>query len=196
MPKLWSDTVDAHRREVRDAIVNATARLAAEHGPLNITMSQVAETTGIGRATLYKYFSSVEQILHAWHERQIDHHLALMSEIAARDVPPLQRLTAVLEAYAQVRRERASHGHRPHGPELIAFLHHDHHPSPAEHDLHALLCDLIAHAAAEGQVRADVAAAELTSFCLHSLDAASAAPSTAAKQRLVGVTLDALRPRT
>lgn len=196
MPKLWSDTVESHRREVRDAIVDATAHLAAEHGPLNITMSRVAEATGIGRATLYRYFSSVEQILHAWHERQIDHHLALISEIAARDVPPMQRLTAVLEAYARVRRQRASQDHQPHGPELVAFLHRDHHPSQAGRDLHALLRDLIAQAAQEGQVRSDVAADELTTFCLHAIDAAGAAPSAAATQRLVGVTLDGLRPTT
>lgn len=195
VPKLWSETIEAHRREVRDAIVDTTAQLATEHGPLNVTMSQVAEATGIGRATLYKYFPGVEQILHAWHERQVDHHIALVSEIAARDVPPMQRLSAVLGAYARVQRQRASHGHRPHGPELVAFLHRDHRLAPAEHQLHALLRDLIAQAAEEGQVRSDVGPDELTTFCLHALDAAGAAPSNAAAERLVGLTLDGLRPR-
>lgn len=195
MPKLWSETIEAHRREVRDAIVDATVHLATEHGPLNVTMSQVAAATGIGRATLYKYFSGVEQILHAWHERQVDHHLAVVSGIAARDVPPMRRLRDVLEAYAEVQRRRAGHGHRPHGPELIAFLHRDHHGAPAEQELHAILRDLIAQAAAEGQVRSDIAAEELTAFCLHALDAAAAAPSAAATDRLVGVILDGLRPR-
>ena len=39
-------------------------------------MSQIAEQTGIGRATLYKYFPDVEAILLAWHERQVTGHLA------------------------------------------------------------------------------------------------------------------------
>ena len=53
MPKLWTETIEAHRREVRDAILDAAASLVGEHGLLSVTMSQVAELTGIGRATLY-----------------------------------------------------------------------------------------------------------------------------------------------
>jgi AcrR family transcriptional regulator len=37
-------------------------------------MSQIAAETGIGRATLYKYFPDVEAILVAWHERQVAEH--------------------------------------------------------------------------------------------------------------------------
>src|SRR5262245_17513296 len=65
MPKLWSETITLHRREVRDAILDTTVALVAEHGLHAVTMSQIAEATGIGRATLYKYFPGVEAILHA-----------------------------------------------------------------------------------------------------------------------------------
>ena len=76
VPKLWTDTIQAHRREVRLAVLDVTAALVAEHGLRSVTMSQIAEKTGIGRATLYKYFPDVEAILLAWHERQITGHLA------------------------------------------------------------------------------------------------------------------------
>ena len=55
MPKLWTDTIQAHRREVRDAVLDATAALVGEHGLRAVTMSQIANKIGIGRATLYKY---------------------------------------------------------------------------------------------------------------------------------------------
>src|SRR5215207_2890737 len=32
MPRLWSDTIDAHRRDVRQALLDTTAALVAEHG--------------------------------------------------------------------------------------------------------------------------------------------------------------------
>src|SRR6266536_2860456 len=32
VPKLWNDTIEAHRRDVRDAIVDKTAALVAQHG--------------------------------------------------------------------------------------------------------------------------------------------------------------------
>src|SRR6266700_7593935 len=59
VPKLWKETIEAHRREVGDAILDTTAALVAEHGLRSVTMSQIAEETGIGRATLYKYFTNV-----------------------------------------------------------------------------------------------------------------------------------------
>src|SRR6266700_667337 len=98
MPKLWTQTVEEHRRAVRDATLDAAAALVAEHGLASVTMSQIAAETGIGRATLYKYFPDVEAILIAWHERQITRHLQHLAE--ARDAAdPGKQLVAVLEAY-------------------------------------------------------------------------------------------------
>ena len=71
VPKLWSETIESHRTAVREATLDTTAALVAEHGLRSVTMSQIAEHTGIGRATLYKYFPDVEAILVAWHERQV-----------------------------------------------------------------------------------------------------------------------------
>src|SRR5687768_15228972 len=97
MPKLWNDTIEAHRREVRDAILNTAAALAIEHGLLSVTMSQIAEATGIGRATLYKYFSGVEEILAAWHERQVRGHFEQLVTLRHRAGAAGERLAAVLE---------------------------------------------------------------------------------------------------
>jgi len=72
---LWDDTIESHRRAVRDTTLDAAAALVAEHGLASVTMSEIAERTGIGRATLYRYFPDVEAILLAWHERQVSSHL-------------------------------------------------------------------------------------------------------------------------
>src|SRR2546428_5126522 len=102
MPKLWNETIEAHRREVRDATLDTTAALVAEHGLRGVTMSAIAEKTGIGRATLYKYFPDVEAILLAWHERQITVHLGQLAEIRDRTDDPGQRIDAVLDADARL----------------------------------------------------------------------------------------------
>jgi AcrR family transcriptional regulator len=81
VPKLWNETIQTHRRDVRDAILDTTAALVFEHGLRAVTMSQIAEQTGIGRATLYKYFADVDAILHVWHARQITGHLRQLAEI-------------------------------------------------------------------------------------------------------------------
>ena len=191
MPRLWSETIEAHRQQVRGAILDTTAALVAERGLRSVTMSQIAEETGIGRATLYKYFPDVEAILLAWHQRQVAGHLEELAE--ARDQAGGDagaRLQAVLEAYARISHQ--SHHHR--GTGLAAFLHRDEQVAGAQRQLRDMIRDLLTEGAATGVFRDDVASEELTSYILHALTAAGTLPSRAAVRRLVGVILAGLRP--
>ena len=188
MPKLWNETIEAHRSEVRDATLNATAALVSEQGLLSVTMSQIAKATGIGRATLYKYFSSVEAVLAAWHERHVASHLEYLAEIRSQASDAGERLEAVLEAYALI-------SHQHHNTELAALLHRGEHVARAQRKLNDLIRDLITEAAETGYIRGDVAPNELASYCLYALAAASSLPSKAAVRRLVTVTLAGLHPR-
>ena len=190
MPRLWTETIEGHRREVRQAILDTTAALASEHGVLAVTMSQIAEEAGIGRATLYKYFPDVEAILMAWHDRQVTGHLEQLEGLVDRPGSAATRLEAVLEAYALLSR----HGNGGHHGELGEFLHRDEQLAPAQQRLTTLLGDLIAAAAQAGDLRDDIVSSELASYCLHALAGARALPSKAAVHRLVGVTLAGLRP--
>jgi AcrR family transcriptional regulator len=189
VPRLWNDTIRAHRAAVNDAILTTTAALVAKHGLRSVTMSQIAEQTGIGRATLYKYFTDVEAILAAWHERQIAAHLQQLTELRDQAGDAGQRLNAVLEAYALISHD--THGH--HDSELAAILHRDEQVTRAQHQLRDMIRDLLTEAVATGEVRNDVAPDELASYCLHALAAAGSLPSKAAVQRLVTVTLAGLR---
>jgi AcrR family transcriptional regulator len=187
VPRLWNESIEAHRRAVRDATLDTTAALVAKHGLRSVTMSQIAEEAGIGRATLYKYFSGVEAILVAWHERQVTGHLEYLAEVRNQAGDAGERLEAVLEAYAFI-----SHEH--HGTELGALLHRGEHVFRARQQLTGLIRDLLTDAAETGNVRDDVAPDELASYCLHALAAASSLPSKAAVRRLVTVILAGLRP--
>jgi AcrR family transcriptional regulator len=190
VPKLWNETIEAHRKQVREAILSTAAALVAAHGLRSVTMSQIAEEAGIGRATLYKYFKDVEAILLAWHERQITGHLEQLAEIRDQAGDPSERLEAVLEAYALISHETRGH----HDTELAAFLHRDEHLARARQHLVEMIRDLLAEAARSGDIRDDVAPDELASYCLHALAAAGSLPSTTAVRRLVTVTLAGLQP--
>ena len=189
VPRLWNDTIRAHRAAVNDAILATTAALVAKHGLRSVTMSQIAEQTGIGRATLYKYFPDVEAILAAWHERQIAARLQQLTDLRDQAGDAGQRLNAVLEAYALISHD--THGH--HDSELAAILHRDEQVTRAQHQLRDMIRDLLTEAVATGEVRNDVAPDELASYCLHALAAAGSLPSKDAVQRLVTVTLAGLR---
>jgi AcrR family transcriptional regulator len=188
MPRLWDETIEAHRRAVRDATLDTTAALVAEHGLASVTMSQIAAETGIGRATLYKYFPDVDAILVAWHERQVADHLAQLAEVRDQAGRAGERLKAVLETYALIL-------HEHHGSDLAASLHRGAHVAQAHQQLRDFVRDLLREGAASGEVRDDVAPEELASYCLHAVAAARHLPSKAAVSRLVGVILAGLQAR-
>src|SRR5262249_50204129 len=118
VPRLWDQTIEAHRRSVRDAILETTAALVAHHGLRSVTMSQIAEETGIGRATLYKYSPDVDAILVAWHDRLVTRDLAQLAAVAAQPGDAGERLAAVLQAYAFIVYERQHYG-----AEFAALVH-------------------------------------------------------------------------
>ncbi|WP_147942932.1 TetR/AcrR family transcriptional regulator [Microbispora sp. CSR-4] len=188
MPKLWTETIDAHRAAVRDAALNAMAALVAERGLVALTMSQIAERAGVGRATLYKYFPDAQAVLTAWHERQITDHLDRLPAAADPAEPAVVRLRAALRAFAEIQHHSARH----HGGELAALLHRGEHVDRARHRLREFVENLITEAARDGDVRDDVAAGELAGYCLHALTAAGTADSPDAVHRLVTVTLAGL----
>ena len=187
MPRLWEDSIDTHRRAVRDAVLDVTASLVAESGLQSVRMSRIADRAGISRGTLYKYFADVDAVLCAWHERQLGAHLEQLAGLARGDGTPAARLAAVLGAFAAVKH------HHP-GDGAVAALHGGAHVARAAAALAELVRDLLAEGVARGEVRDDVGPGELAGYCLHALTAAGYLPSQAAVSRLVAVTLSGLRP--
>jgi AcrR family transcriptional regulator len=208
MPRLWVGTIEEHRRAVEDAILGTTASLVAEHGLAAVTMSRIADETGIGRATLYKYFSEVEGILDAWHERHVAHHLERLTEVRDRHTGPIARLEAVLEAYAAIAHERGRghtsgdghhhgkrrpHGHGPHAADISALVHRSEHAAALQSQLTEFVRELIVDAVRSRDLREDIAPSEMAAFCLHALAAANTLTTRPAVTRLVSLTMAGLR---
>jgi AcrR family transcriptional regulator len=101
MPRIWADTIDAHRQQVHDAVLDAAAALIAERGPLSVAMSGIAARAGIGRATLYKYFPDIESILVAWHAREFSHHLQRLRAIGDDPTVTLRALAPLIVAFRE-----------------------------------------------------------------------------------------------
>lgn len=184
VPKLWNETIEAHRGAVREAILDAAAALVSEHGLLSVTMSQVAQKVGIGRATLYKYFRDVEAILLAQHDRQVAGRLEHLAAVTHAGGDAGHQLEAVLHIHAMMTYEH-------HDSAMAASMHHD----GARQRQDAFMQDLLRRAAEAGAIRDDMSPEELASYCLHALTAAAESPTKAAVNRLVQLTLDSLRLR-
>ena len=86
-----------------DAIVSSVNRLLAEKGFEAMTVDEVAADVGIAKASLYKHFSSKEELAAAAMVRVLDRAVAVLDQEAARsEATPLQHLKAVARWTMQV----------------------------------------------------------------------------------------------
>ena len=89
-------------RAREDAIVEAANRLLAEKGFDLMTMDQVAANVGIAKASLYKHFSSKEQLAAAGMVRVLGQALSFLTTLP-ETATPLNQLKAVVRWMMQAR---------------------------------------------------------------------------------------------
>jgi AcrR family transcriptional regulator len=188
MSRPWNERLEEHQHGVREAIFDAISAIVTEDGLGAVSMARIAERTGHGRTTLDRYFPDFDALMRAWHERQVANHLGYLTDIRDQPGDPLQRLDAVLRAYAVITQQTHEH----HATEAAAS-HHGEHVANAERHLRELVRNLVAEGAKAGEIRDDVAPDELAMHCLHAVSEAGVLPSAAAVRQLVEVTLAGLR---
>lgn len=105
MPKLWTDTIAGHRQQVDAAVLDAAQALTLERGVFDLTMSDIAEHAGVGRATLYKYYKDIPSILAAWHSREAQAHGEALQQHISRVQPGLGRVKSALRFHAYALRD-------------------------------------------------------------------------------------------
>ncbi len=186
MPRIWNDTVEEHRKAVKDAILDAMSVLVPHHGLYGVSMAKIAKQAEIGRSTLYKYYPNIEAILADWHQREIDRHLEHIRAIIAGTGNAGEALRQALEAYGL-------NLQRGNGIAGIVTLHQADHVQRARRHLVQLVARVIEEGARTGACRDDVSPNELAEYCVHALAAARELSSKIAVHRLVELTLDALR---
>lgn len=191
MPKLWKDTVEEHRRDVRSAILETAWALARERGVRGLTMGLVAERAGISRATLYKYFPSIDEMLVAGHAEHVAHHLAHLEALRNEAPSAGAGLHAMLQGYAQICFHRGASA----TTDLQGLVHRGDQHRRNSADASALFTKAVRDAQEYGQVRTDIAAEELAAYSIHALEAAGQAPVASVVDRLVDLVAETLQLR-
>lgn len=80
-----------------ERILDATGRVIAERGVAKARAGDIADEAGVGRATLYRYFATREDVFVAYAEREMERFLHDL--VAAAEKQPTQR-ERVVEAVA------------------------------------------------------------------------------------------------
>lgn len=189
VPKLWKDTVEEHRRDVRAAIFETAWDLARERGVRGVTMGEVAERAGIARATLYKYFSGVDELLIAAHAQHVAEHLAQLEAAWAAAASPGAGLHDMLSLYARI----CFHRGQAATPDLHGLVHEGAQHGQHKSELQALFSRAVRAAQDSGQVRSDISATELATFSVSALESAGEVRARKAVERLIGLVVEALR---
>ena len=110
--------------ERRQQIVSLAAGLFDQGGYSNTTMDDIAREVGVAKPTLYHYFPSKDDILHAIHEEFID---LLISRHEARAGTGLRPEQLLLEAMADILELMETHR----GHVRVFFEHHRELPAEA-----------------------------------------------------------------
>jgi AcrR family transcriptional regulator len=104
---------DGLRQRRREAILDAAAGVFAAHGYQNTDMQQLADTLGVGKGTLYRYFPSKEDLFLAAVDRGMRRLSAQVSACADAAGDPLERVGRGIRAYLSFFRDH---------PELAELL--------------------------------------------------------------------------
>ena len=63
MPRIRAASIDEHKVLVRGNLMDSAKRLIAEAGTAEIPLGEVALAAGVGRTTLYDYFSDRDDLI-------------------------------------------------------------------------------------------------------------------------------------
>jgi AcrR family transcriptional regulator len=87
VPRISAPTVVEHRARQRQALLDAAAQVALEHGGRGVTFAAVSARSGLARSSLYEYFPSPD---------------ALVAELV---VDSLERVTAEVHSAVDAQRD-------------------------------------------------------------------------------------------
>lgn len=111
MPRIRESTIQEHRRQVENAILDAWGNLIEDHGYAEITMAMVAERAGVARNTIYGYFPDKEHLMLAHLEREVRRFIEATTSAVDEAVGAVARLKVVFEHQARYFATHASSRH-------------------------------------------------------------------------------------
>ncbi|HSN57694.1 MAG TPA: TetR/AcrR family transcriptional regulator [Candidatus Sulfomarinibacteraceae bacterium] len=100
------DATKTGRGEKRPLILEAATRIFCERGFAAVRVADIAEAAGIGKGTVYEYFSSKDELLFAvfeWINEDISRRI---QDLLDRGGTTLERLQRLLDLGAEVTREQ------------------------------------------------------------------------------------------
>ncbi|ABS62274.1 transcriptional regulator, TetR family [Parvibaculum lavamentivorans DS-1] len=103
-----TDKVAARLADTRRSILDAARMLVADGGFAAVQMTEIAKRAGVATGTLYRYFSSKEELCRQVFREVSAREMDMLATIASGNEPARERLAEVLRTFAS----RAVRGRR------------------------------------------------------------------------------------
>lgn len=90
----------------RELILRAAVKVFSSKGYHNTRMEEIAATAGIGKGTIYEYFSSKLQLFQAMLEGSLQYYFELLNQETFKLMPLQERLRILIEAHCRFSLEK------------------------------------------------------------------------------------------
>ena len=87
MPRIRAASIDEHKALTRRALLDAAYSLIAEAGTAQVALAEVALAAGVGRTTLYDYFSDRDDLIAALVEEELPNVVSDLIDSVPSDLP-------------------------------------------------------------------------------------------------------------
>ena len=92
MPRIRAASIDEHKAITREALLGAAKSLIEDAGTAEIPLGEVALAAGVGRTTLYDYFSDRDDMIASLVEEKLPHVISDLIETVSINQPVDRRL--------------------------------------------------------------------------------------------------------
>ncbi len=95
VPRIRAATIDEHRSLTRSALLSAARELIEDEGSADVALAEVALLAGVGRTTLYDYFTDRDDLIASLVEDELPHVLESLIAEVPEDLPTVDRLAGL-----------------------------------------------------------------------------------------------------
>lgn len=92
MPRIRAASIDEHKVLTRQALLDSAYHLIDEAGTAEVALAEIALAAGVGRTTLYDYFSDRDDLIAELVEKELPKVLSELIESVPEDLPTRERL--------------------------------------------------------------------------------------------------------
>ena len=118
VPKISAETLEKHRAETIDKLIDSFGRLVMEQGYADVSLADVAQDVGLARTAIYNYFPDRESLLFAWTDREVVRAIEAMK----RQIDEAPDSATKLRVFVRLQLADFASRHLPPGQEVIQFL--------------------------------------------------------------------------